>query len=337
MKPVLFVTGHVAADRAGAFELLHERVPIELALYGGPHQHGAPPAAPPGGDPAPLRSPSARSARWSRAAPTGPSSSAPAGASRSRPPGARRARAGVPFVFWAALWRTPRTAAHLAALPLMRRIYRDADAIVTYGDARQRLRARARRDARVRRAAGRRQRVLVGRRGARAPTRASRRCSSGVRRARRASRSRSRRGGKRASTGRSPWSANTRPLPGDVVAAGRVDPARTAQLLRGERRSGCTVDRDAALHRAVGAGRQRSHEPGNRDHRHRRRRRRRRRPRPRRAQRPRSCRPATRARSPHALRALAGDRDALRGARRRRTRGRPPTPTTPGRTRSCRR
>ena len=47
MKPVLFVTGHVPADRVGAFELLHERVGIELALYGGRHQHGAPPGAPP--------------------------------------------------------------------------------------------------------------------------------------------------------------------------------------------------------------------------------------------------------------------------------------------------
>jgi glycosyltransferase involved in cell wall biosynthesis len=37
-------------------------------------------------------------------------------------------------VFWAALWRTPRTLAHLAALPLMRRIYRDAAAVVTYGE-----------------------------------------------------------------------------------------------------------------------------------------------------------------------------------------------------------
>jgi glycosyltransferase involved in cell wall biosynthesis len=45
--------------------------------------------------------------------------------------GARRAR--VPFVLWATLWAHPRTAAHaLSYLPL-RRIYRDADAIATYG------------------------------------------------------------------------------------------------------------------------------------------------------------------------------------------------------------
>jgi glycosyltransferase involved in cell wall biosynthesis len=45
--------------------------------------------------------------------------------------GARRAR--VPFVLWATIWAHPRTAAHaLSYLPL-RRLYRDADAIATYG------------------------------------------------------------------------------------------------------------------------------------------------------------------------------------------------------------
>jgi glycosyltransferase involved in cell wall biosynthesis len=45
--------------------------------------------------------------------------------------GARRAR--VPFVLWATLWAHPRTPAHaLSYLPL-RAIYRDADAIATYG------------------------------------------------------------------------------------------------------------------------------------------------------------------------------------------------------------
>src|SRR5207253_4285293 len=44
---------------------------------------------------------------------------------------ARRAR--VPFVLWASLWAHPRTPAHaLSYLPL-RRLYRSADAVVTYG------------------------------------------------------------------------------------------------------------------------------------------------------------------------------------------------------------
>jgi glycosyltransferase involved in cell wall biosynthesis len=42
----------------------------------------------------------------------------------------RRSR---PFVLWASLWRHPRTAAHLASRPLMRSVYRNAGAIVTYG------------------------------------------------------------------------------------------------------------------------------------------------------------------------------------------------------------
>lgn len=45
--------------------------------------------------------------------------------------GARRAR--VPFVLWASLWRHPRTPAHAASLPLMRNIYRRSAAVVTYG------------------------------------------------------------------------------------------------------------------------------------------------------------------------------------------------------------
>jgi glycosyltransferase involved in cell wall biosynthesis len=45
--------------------------------------------------------------------------------------GARRTRR--PFVLWASMWRHPRTLAHAASYPLMRRIYRDAPAILTYG------------------------------------------------------------------------------------------------------------------------------------------------------------------------------------------------------------
>jgi glycosyltransferase involved in cell wall biosynthesis len=45
--------------------------------------------------------------------------------------GARRA--GVPLILWASLWAHPRSAAHaLSYLPL-RRLYRSADAVVTYG------------------------------------------------------------------------------------------------------------------------------------------------------------------------------------------------------------
>lgn len=133
MKPVLFVTGHLPADRVGAFEALHERVGIELALYGGPHQHGAPAGAPPAGIPSRVvgqREIAALVASGAhRAVIVG------TGGRVALPTAWRAARRnGVPFLFWAALWRTPRTAAHLAALPLMRSIYRRADAVVTYGE-----------------------------------------------------------------------------------------------------------------------------------------------------------------------------------------------------------
>jgi glycosyltransferase involved in cell wall biosynthesis len=50
-------------------------------------------------------------------------------------PGAYRAarRAGVPFVLWASLWSHPTTLVHRLSRRPLRRIYRDADAIVTYG------------------------------------------------------------------------------------------------------------------------------------------------------------------------------------------------------------
>ena len=132
MRPVLFVTGHVAADRAGAFERLHELTPIELALYGGRHQHGAPSAAPPA---VPHRFVSQREVGRVIASGGYRAVVAGTGGRIALPAAWRSARArGIPFIFWAALWRTPRTVAHLAALPLMRRIYREAAAVVTYGE-----------------------------------------------------------------------------------------------------------------------------------------------------------------------------------------------------------
>ena len=133
MKPVLFVTGHVPPDRAAAFERLHALAGIELALYGGRHQHGAASAPPPPAVPhcfvvqREVGELIASGGHRAVVVGTGGRVALPLAWRASR-------RAGLPFVFWAALWRTPRTAAHLAALPLMRRIYRDAAAIVTYGE-----------------------------------------------------------------------------------------------------------------------------------------------------------------------------------------------------------
>ena len=49
------------------------------------------------------------------------------------PPGRAPAPRAVPLILWASLWAHPRSAAHaLSYLPLLR-LYRSADAVVTYG------------------------------------------------------------------------------------------------------------------------------------------------------------------------------------------------------------
>lgn len=132
MKPVLFVTGHAPAYRVGALERLHEREGIELALFGGRLQHGGAAFA----DellfphrrvhPGELYALAAGGRYRAVVCPTG-GRLAPLAAWA----GARRG--GVPLVLWASLWAHPRSAAHaLTYLPL-RRLYRSADAVVTYG------------------------------------------------------------------------------------------------------------------------------------------------------------------------------------------------------------
>jgi glycosyltransferase involved in cell wall biosynthesis len=56
--------------------------------------------------------------------------------------GARRYRR--PFVFWASIWHQPRSTAHALALPVTRRIYRQSDAVVAYGEHARRFLARFR-------------------------------------------------------------------------------------------------------------------------------------------------------------------------------------------------
>ncbi|HEY4094910.1 MAG TPA: glycosyltransferase [Baekduia sp.] len=131
-RPVLVVTNHVPPDRAGAFQALHAAERIELALFGGRSHHATGAVADPG---VPHRTITQRQAYAT--ATSGRYRAVIAGtAGRTALPaawrGARRAR--VPFLLWSALWSHPRTPAHLlAGTPLLRAIYRDADAVVTYG------------------------------------------------------------------------------------------------------------------------------------------------------------------------------------------------------------
>lgn len=131
-RPVLFVTNHAPPYRVGAFAALHEREDVEFALVGGEARHGG--GATADALPFPHRRVGEReilglaASGRHRAVVAGLSGRVALPAAHA---GARRAR--VPFVLWATIWRHPRTAAHaLSYLPL-RHLYRDADAIATYG------------------------------------------------------------------------------------------------------------------------------------------------------------------------------------------------------------
>jgi glycosyltransferase involved in cell wall biosynthesis len=135
VKPVLFVTGHAPPDRVGAFARLHELENVEFALFGGPSKHG-------GGEPELARdlpfphrhirqhepAALAASGRY-RAVVCSSGGRVALGATWA---GARRARTAL--ILWTSLWAHPRSAAHALSFLALRRLYRSADAVVTYGE-----------------------------------------------------------------------------------------------------------------------------------------------------------------------------------------------------------
>lgn len=131
-RPVLLVTNLAPPDRVGAFAALHEREGIELALFTSREHHATSGVSDPG---VPHRH--VRETQIFKLAASGAYRAVICGTvGRAAVPGAWRGarRAGVPFILWSALWDHPRTLSwRIAGVPLMRRIYRDADAIVTYG------------------------------------------------------------------------------------------------------------------------------------------------------------------------------------------------------------
>lgn len=136
MKPVLFVTGHAPPDRIGAFARLHELENVEFVLFAGRSKHGGGAFAGEraGGFPFPYRNirqhePAtlAASGRY-RAVVCSSGGRVALGASWV---GARRAR--VPLILWTSLWAHPRSAVHALSFLALRRLYRSADAVVTYG------------------------------------------------------------------------------------------------------------------------------------------------------------------------------------------------------------
>jgi glycosyltransferase involved in cell wall biosynthesis len=132
MKPVLFITGHAPFDRVGAFARLHEREDVEFALFGGRSQHGG--AAGGGELPFPHRRVRQREVAALAASGRYRAVVCAAGGRLALPgawAGARRVR--VPLILWSALWAHPRTAAHALSYLALLRLYRSADAVVTYG------------------------------------------------------------------------------------------------------------------------------------------------------------------------------------------------------------
>jgi glycosyltransferase involved in cell wall biosynthesis len=132
MKPVLFVTGHAPAYRVGAFERLHERENVEFALFGGRLVHGGGPTA--SELPFPHRHVHesqlyalAASGRYRAVIVSTAGRVAPLAA------WAGTRRAGVPLILWASIWAHPCNAAHAIGYLALRRLYRSADAVVTYG------------------------------------------------------------------------------------------------------------------------------------------------------------------------------------------------------------
>jgi glycosyltransferase involved in cell wall biosynthesis len=132
--PVLFVTGHAPPDRIGAFARLSAAEDVEFALFGGRSQHGPDTSAPASELPFAHRYVEQRAVARLAASgryravvcSTGGRVALPAAWA-----GARRAR--VPVILWTALWAHPRSAAHAASYLALRRLYRSADAVVTYG------------------------------------------------------------------------------------------------------------------------------------------------------------------------------------------------------------
>ena len=136
--PIALITNYLPPYRLPLYRLLHERYGVEVHCFGGaPHYV-----------PESLRDldrqlaaapfPAHRLARERDAAELPARSDAVIGviAGRVALPSAYRAaqKEKTPFILWASLWRHPLTIPHTFSLRLMKRIYRRADAIVTYGD-----------------------------------------------------------------------------------------------------------------------------------------------------------------------------------------------------------
>lgn len=138
MKPVLFVTNYVPPAKQKAFAMLAEREEVEFAVFGGKTHHGGIEGNSSGerGNDTNFIVRTVTQRDVYSLAKSGSYRAVIAGISGRTALlaaylGARRAR--IPFVLWATLWAHPKTLAHAFSYLPLRHIYRNADAVVTYG------------------------------------------------------------------------------------------------------------------------------------------------------------------------------------------------------------
>ena len=137
MPPISLITNYLPPYRVPLYRLLHERYGVEVHCFGGEGGYVASADRDLERQLAEAPFPARRLARQADAGRVAGESRAVIVALTGRvavPSAWYAARqAGRPFILWASLWRHPLTLAHVASLPFMRRVYRQADAVLTYG------------------------------------------------------------------------------------------------------------------------------------------------------------------------------------------------------------
>lgn len=131
MKPLLFVHNHAPTDRIAQYAMLADAEDVEFALCGGRLHHALP-----GERTLPFPHRHIRQREAYRLAASGAYRAVLCSTNGRVAPFAAYAgarRAGVPFVLWATLWSLPTTPVGRLGAPLVHRLYRNADAVVTSG------------------------------------------------------------------------------------------------------------------------------------------------------------------------------------------------------------
>jgi glycosyltransferase involved in cell wall biosynthesis len=135
---ITLLTNHLAPYRLPLYRLLAQRHELQVLLFGGGERYVAPWFAPIEQQIRGAGFPAAAIHTHRQAFEAARGSDvviAPFAGGAMLAFGYLGARAhGTRFILWASVWSQPRSAAHALALPLTRRIYRDADAVIAYGE-----------------------------------------------------------------------------------------------------------------------------------------------------------------------------------------------------------